>query len=211
MKTIIDNDYFTLYDYEENNIYEIILSESNKELCLSFVETGLITGGIISKNNSSIRFQSKSVKLLETNRKDISVNSIIKLIYSLSIQLKYLCDEHNMCFFSYEPAYILVIDDNTYIYVCVGNIWSKYDDNICIDYPLKKNIYFSPEWEEVKKIPSYVNYKSSYYSLGLMCIYLLNSKREIDETLLSLEDTKLYWFLKRSLERNVKDRMLLFI
>jgi len=211
MKKIIETEYFSVYNYEENDIYKIVLSESNNELCLSFIETGLIEGATIIQNNLAVRFQAKSVKLLETNKNNISVNSILKLVYSLSLQSKYLCYEHELCFFSYNPAYILVIDDNSYIYLGINDIWSKYGENICINCPLKKNIYFSPEWQEITQIPSYVHYKSSYYSLALMCLYLLDSKREIEKTLLSLEDTKLYWFLKRSLERNAKDRILLFI
>ena len=83
----------------------------------------------------------------------------------------------------------------------------------------------------VKEIPSFVNYKVSYFSLGYLILYTLlgddidNDSEDLQEkekekekdkishrmTTLSIKNTKLYWLLERCLVEEPKNRSILFI
>jgi hypothetical protein len=71
-------------------------------------------------------------------------------------------------------------------------------------------------------LPSEVDYKCCYYSLGslvvfsLLHIYLLvgnelKTSEEINEIIEPLYNTKIYWFLKRCLDDDINNRKLLLV
>ena len=80
---------------------------------------------------------------------------------------------------------------------------------------MKNNLFLSPELKEVKTIPSSLHFKSSYYSIGMLVSYCINNegfeKKDNDEILQVILNTKLYFAIKRSLEIEPTDRFLLFI
>jgi serine/threonine protein kinase len=88
--------------------------------------------------------------------------------------------------------------------------------------PIKTPYFSNPEIMELTSLPSEINYKCSFYSLGvLVVLYLLNNfllvgneiKRvdEIENILRPIYNTKIYWFIKRCLEENIDKRVLLLI
>ena len=74
--------------------------------------------------------------------------------------------------------------------------------------------FFSPELDK-KVLPAIVSYKTAYYSLGALIIYCLFGSdiknKNIDEILLPIKYSKLYWFLKRCLDENPKNRYLIYV
>ena len=86
-----------------------------------------------------------------------------------------------------------------------------------------KNIaFYSPEFKEFiskKTLPYTLNFKSGYYSFGLLCMYCYISRsaaaaatvvskkdHEHEEILAPIVNTKIYWFLKRVLQENPSER-----
>jgi hypothetical protein len=80
----------------------------------------------------------------------------------------------------------------------------------------------APELYCIKEIPSFVNYKVSYFSLGYLILYTLlgdndfikedclqQIKKHLDS--LIIKNTKLYWLLERCLVEEPTNRSILFI
>ena len=80
---------------------------------------------------------------------------------------------------------------------------------------MKNNLFISPELKEVKTIPSSLHFKSSYYSIGMLVLYCINNenfeKKDGNEILEVILETKLYFAIKRCIEIESIDRFLLFI
>ena len=81
----------------------------------------------------------------------------------------------------------------------------------------KNNQFLSPELRKITSLPASVSKQSSYYSMALMIGYCLNmdilnkSINDIEDDLLLINDTKLYFALLRCLCKDSKDRYFLFI
>jgi hypothetical protein len=69
----------------------------------------------------------------------------------------------------------------------------------------KKNGYFSPELLKITEIPFKINYKTIYYSLGLLILDIFHI--QLDD----IKESKLYYFLIRCLNDNIKERFLLYL
>jgi hypothetical protein len=126
------------------------------------------------------------------------------MIYCLSKQLEYLIKQQSKCFYTYDPNKILIIDEKTYIYLSQEHLKEIKKDLINIFSPIEKNEYISPELNDLKTLPISINYKTIFYSLGLIILKNLSNLDDINET-------KLYYFLKRCLNLNPKDRYLIYI
>ena len=95
-----------------------------------------------------------------------------------------------------------------------------------ISFPFTCDDFFlAPELLSVKEIPSFVNYKVSYFSLGYLILYTLlgdddfikdmeglrEDKLKHQMTTLSIKNTKLYWLIERCLVEEPRNRSILFI
>ena len=84
---------------------------------------------------------------------------------------------------------------------------------------LKNNPFLSPELLNIKEIPSHVNKKSIYYSIGVLISYVINSsliknkytQEDIINNLDTIYQTKLYYAVIRCFNENSQDRFLLYI
>lgn len=144
----------------------------------------------------------------------------IKMIDDLTKQIMYL-KKMGYGFYGLDINDILTID-NTFIFCSTQHLLPIIEDNIIFYEPIKIPYFSSPEILKLTNLPSEVNYKCSFYSLGtLVVFYLLNnyllvgneikSEKEIENILLPLNNTKIYWFIKRCLEENINNRVLLLI
>ena len=86
------------------------------------------------------------------------------------------------------------------------------EETIMISSPFtSKDFFLSPELLEVKVIPSYINYKTSYFSLGQLIVNLFSEdENEILENI-HIKNTKLYFSLERMLEKDPTNRSIIFI
>ena len=128
--------------------------------------------------------------------------------------------ENNLCipFFNIED--ILVIDDN-FCFINFNKVIPIIDNKIKIMVPYKKSYFFSPEMKCKTSLPYFITYKSGIYSLGKLVMFCLfcsrekNREFENDENMLSIlnpiYESRLYWCLKRCIEKNIDERFFLFI
>lgn len=168
---------------KENSIYQIEFKTSNYELINSLLKTRIIQGGSTDETYKRIYFKADQVKTLKQYKHDkkmtagkhvLSVSNIAKLIRCLVIQLNYLIEIENHIVLGYNPEEVLVINDTTFAYIGSELIEKIDEDTQCvmISCPYSpKDFFFSPELLAIKEIPSYIHFKTSYFSLGLLIIY----------------------------------------
>ena len=142
--------------------------------------------------------------------------------------MRYLLEGENSVFIGFNPRHILVINEDTYLYIN-GEHLEKIDDqeNIEIKYPPKIEDYIlAPELYEIIELPCKINYKCSYYSIGVLYLYMFkiietidtqpvntNDIEEITQLLktLSISNTKIFYFLQRCLQKNPVNRQIIFV
>jgi hypothetical protein len=223
METIIieNDDYVLSQNKRDNTIYTFFFSSLSEPLIKSLVTTKLITGATVTDDYMSLSFNATSVKSLKSFLKaSLPYELVLKIIYQLSIQLKYLIETHNETFIGYNINNVIVIDDTTFVYISNEELCNIEFDQITISYPFSRNdFYMSPDISNIKEIPSKAHYKSVFYSLGCLLLDCLLCKDEESEERspykildkLPIKQTKLYYFLKKCLSEEPNNRYLLFI
>jgi hypothetical protein len=164
----------------------------------------------------------------------ITMSTIERLIENLTNQIDYLSKEYNHTFYRINPNDILVIDFSQFLYISSDDLMpltksesttNPESPTIIFTMPFCKDYYISPEIKEITSLPSRINAKTIYYSLGSFIIDLLYTFFSIKERKTTtttttttikiiptqIKYTKLYWFLHKATLPNPKDRQLLFI
>jgi len=208
----------------EQNKYSILLEKSNESLIKSITKTKIILGPTITNNYTILSFNANNIQTLKEYYKvgKVSYNIFMRLIYYLSIQLKYLIETCNKAFIGYSPDHIIVINNERFIYLHVNKLHNIHDECINITYPFSPSeFYMSPEHCSIKEIPSNIHYKACYYSLACLIIHgysnkpydLNNLNNNINHKLelLPIKDTKLYYLLKRCITEDIQNRCILYI
>lgn len=211
----------------EQNKYSILLEKSNESLIKSITKTKIILGPTITNNYTAISFNANNIKTWKEYYKvgQVSYNTFMRLIYYLSIQLKYLIETCNKAFIGYSPEHIVVINNERFVYLHVNQLHNIHYEYINITYPFSPGeFYMSPEHRTIKEIPANIHYKACYYSLACLIIHgysnqkydlkdLNNMNNNINNKLelLPIKDTKLYYLLKRCISDDIKNRCILYI
>jgi hypothetical protein len=236
MNTIYSTDEFNVYqDKIKITMFTITNTTSTnqlfKPLFNSIVKTNIINNSTIITENNEIKsfiFKALSVKSFYQFKEEqyklngsekIQYNLILKIIYSLSKQIHYLLNNESKCFYKLDVSNILVIDDSKFIYLSHEDLNDVKEKKIFIYRPISKTHgYLSRELKNANSIPISINYKTIYYSLGLLILdnnININTDEEInillDNELKYIKDTKLYYFLKRCLCNDPNKRFLLYV
>ena len=173
----------------------------------------------INYQTNIIQFSAESVSTLEQNFV-LSYGNCIKLIDDLTKQIFYL-KEANYGFYGFDINDILKIDNN-YLFCSAQYLLPLRNDDFIFYSPIKQPYFSSPEIHELTTLPSTINHKCIYYSIGVLTTFcLLNTyllvgneiktTKEIELILKPLYGTKIYWFIKRCLEEDINIRHLLLI
>lgn len=205
---------------KEGNKYSILLENSNESLIKSITKTKIILGSTIMKNYTVMSFHANNIQTLKEyySSGKVSYNIFMRLIYCLSVQLKYLIEICHKAFIGYSPEHIMVINNDRFIYMNVNQLRNIHHECIDITYPFSPNdFYMSPEHRSIEEIPTNIHYKACYYSLACLIIdgysnhkYDLKDANNILE-LLPIQETKLYYLLKRCLSEDITNRCILYI
>lgn len=158
--------------------------------------------------------------IFNKKNKKLSHGECIKVIDDLSKQIFYL-HKLGFGFYGFDISDILTID-NTFIFCSTQFLLPLDSETIIFTSPIKHPYFSSPELFKLTSLPSEINYKCSYYSLGLLVVFLLlntyllvgnelKTSEEIDKILEPLYNTKIYWFLKRCLNDDINNRILLLV
>lgn len=188
-----------------------------------------------SHNHTSLTIRASKIEplsaFLKRNKKHLEYGIMEHLIEMIGRQLHNLEVEQNKGITSLHLDDITVFhsgpERDIAIYFAItneANIHEIDDDNELeittphdVSNQTTKNIaFYSPEHKEQlskKVIPYKLHFKSSYYSVGLLCMYCYvsrSSKPDDDsefETLLApIINTKIYWFLKQVLQEDPSER-----
>ena len=213
-----------------NNYYNgnIEFNKPQNILINSLIKSGLLNNAIAEDNYKNVYFKCSSMCLLQDIFKKLKPINIYKMIYDISSQMRYLLEDENSVFIGFDPRHILVVNDNIYLYINgehLGTIDKQ--ENIEIKYPPNSEDYIlAPELYEITELPCKINYKCSYYSVGILYLYMFkiietkkaqifdtNDVEEINHLLktLSINHTKIFYFLQRCLQKNPVNRQIIFV
>lgn len=221
-----DNRYNTIFKLELKVKCPVLLKSiiNSKILSASTMDTDYKSLKIIARNITS--FSDYKISLKKQNGVErMRYQEVLLLLYYLGNQTKYLFEKEEHCFVKIDIDNILVIDDNKFIYVSVDDLHGLDGTSLIISKPfsINKHSFISPELREIKEIPSRIHYKTFLYSLGCLSIFCLSNEydfmnieddekeKRMSELLRPIEDTKLYWAIKRTLVQDVKNRCLIII
>ena len=231
-----------IQDKNNKTMFKIEFNYPCPALIRSLTKTHIIQG-TITDDYTTLRFKALSVKsfpqFIEEQNKvrgspHLSINLASNMISSLSTQLAHLITKESQTIIGYAPENIIVINDQTFAFLdseLVAEIDPVGKEMATISCPFKVTDFFaSPEILKIKELPSYVHYKTSYFSLGCLLLFALTGGRlegedfykeylkelkceKVHEYLTGLhfKNTKLYWLLSRCLVEEPKKRSILFI
>ena len=243
MNIIIKNDNFYIgQDQSDNQTFTIFFDSYNEALIKSLLKTRIILGATTTEKYRSLTFKATSVltffdfqKELERENKSLKLtyNLALKMTYNLVTQLNYLITQFSKTFLGFSPKNLIIIDKSKFVYLCDEFLLDiikngENGEKLLIKSPFTRDdFFFSPELLSVKEIPSFVNYKVSYFSLGYLILYTLlgddsySDNEDLQEKekeknshrmkTLIIKNTKLYWLLERCLVEEPKNRSILFI
>jgi hypothetical protein len=214
------------YDLKLINDYTYNLKiNGNFEYQLYYIIEKMIKSSNYDDDTNSIFFSAENViplkkYILDQKNKKISYATCIKLIHDLSKQL-FCLNNLGYGIYGFDINDILIID-NTFILCSTQYLLELENNNIIFTSIIKKPYFSNPELFKLTSLPSKVNYKCCYYSLGLLVIFLLMNKyllvgneikttEEINKIIQPLYNTKIYWFLKRCLDDDINNRKLLLV
>jgi len=186
---LYSNDNFKILCHSINkNIFTIEFSNPNPILIDSLVKSRIIRGGTITDDYTLLTLKAQTVKSFQqfqeqyykmSNCKRFSINTISNMVDSLTTQLNYLLKNKSSTFLGYNIENLIVIDDEKFIFLDSELLTeiSRDTNQILISFPFKKTDFFvSPELLKISEIPSYVHFKTTYFSLGCLLLYALTSE-----------------------------------
>lgn len=230
MSVIISKDNFKIIQYD-NHIFTIEFASPSPALIHSLIHSKLILGATTTNDYRTVKFKAHSVKTLlqyQGEKTPISIKTAHLLTSHLVTQLQYLLHE-NSTIIGYHPENIIVMNDQTFAFLGNECVTPIYEEQIFISYPFSHTDFFiSPELLQIKVLPSYVHYKTTYFSLACLVVYTLLGKNDFYDKYLQnpsntvldimqnldhhlIKHTKLYWLLSRCFIAEPEKRTILFI
>ena len=208
-------------DTDTNFLLYLSGNKSRKyEIYRSISDTKILPNAFYNDEDQVIIFTAEKVSTLSAilSKGSLTMKNAINMVSNLSKQISYL-QAHNIAFYGYNLDDIIVINETIYIIANTKNMLDidEGTEGIYFNSPINQIKFTSPEVIKLTKLPSNVNYRSSYYSLGaLICFSLLNinicsNETNIEKILEPINYTKMYWFLKRCFLPKSEERLLLFI
>lgn len=154
-------------------------------------------------------------ELLKKHKNKLPYELCMELLYNIGNQIQTL-ERFYLGIPYIDLDDIIVVNEKTFLFLNNDKLIDIKSQQIEIDQPIKKSMFFSPELQQIKKIPANISYKSSFYSLGsliVFCYYYreLDMNSEISLQIKSLYTSKLYWSLLRLLEKDTSKRHYLII
>jgi len=145
----------------------------------------------------------------------------IEIIDELTKQIDYL-EKLGYGFYGFNIEDILVINGSKFV-ICNSQFLLPINNNMLHFYePINTPQFIDPVLLKLTTLPTQIHYKCVYYSLAVLIVFsLLNvyllvgneekGEMELERILSPIKNTKLYWFLKRSIDPNIEHRTCLLI
>jgi len=223
----MDNKAYKITQLGEYSYSLVSKGKYNSQLYSSIIKSRILTNAFYDHRKNSIFFTAGFVQPLSEYLKSrtntrMSERECAKLIYNLTTQIQYL-EENNYIVYGYNMNDILVINEQIFIIANSDYILPLEEETKSIVFysPIIKPFFCNPELLELTNLPSFIHYKSGYYSLGVLVAFCLLNKniiqtnvstdKEIEIFLNPIRYSKVYWFIKRCLNKRYEQRVLLFI
>ena len=165
-----------------------------------------------------IIFTAENIKPLSSLLKESKLTNqmAVKMTHDLSKQIAYL-ETNFLAFYSYDLDDILVINDDIFIIASIKHLLKIEPDNCIYFYnPIGEPYFTNPEVIKLTKLPSKIDYRSSYYSLGALILFCLTNiyifaeivekEEDLDHILEPIYYTKLFWFIRRCFKERSEER-----
>ena len=241
-KKIYINENITIEN--NRNIYKIHFKYPAYSIINSLLKTRIIPGGSTDNKYKTIVFNAYTVKTLKQyqsaqkkiqGKPSLSIPNAAKMLTSLVTQLNYLLEKESSTILGYTPNEIIVINDEKFAFLgseLVANLDPEGTNHAIISCPFSTDDFFiSPELLKIREIPSFVHFKTAYFSLALLIIYcLLFNEDEEDlqfytdylihkqsEKIINILNnhpiryTRLFWLLSRCLVEDPDNRSIVLI
>jgi len=194
--------------------YKLTIHGNNKTNLLysSILKTDILTNAFYNSTDKSLYFTAETVTLLKKTDLFLSEAKCIRMIDTLTRQIKYL-ETVKYAFYGHSIDDILVVNDEIFININPNTLLPIKEDQISFLSPFIETQFMNPEIGNITTLPSKIHYQSSYYSLAALIIYCflnkelymkVETKGEDLETILKpIFYTKIYWFLKRCLHKRI--------
>ena len=209
-----------------NYLLSIKGSNINKhKIYTSISDTKILPNAFYNNEDETIFFTAERVDTLKSilTKRVLTMLEAINMVSNLCKQILYL-QTHDVMFYGINLDDILIINETNYIIASAICLLDIDDEYISFNSPIILPTFSSPEVINLTKLPSKVDYRTSYYSLGALIIFCLfnvnicfnkdpnpNPNPNTNTILHPISYTKMYWFLKRCVLPNIKERVLLFI
>tara|TARA_X000000368_G_scaffold380821_1_gene336882 strand:+ start:2137 stop:2766 length:630 start_codon:yes stop_codon:yes gene_type:complete len=207
---VYKNKYISITSLKNKYIFEIFEYLQYK----TFFDTFLNNINVKDKNNFKITIYANEINTLEflLNNNRITEIDCKHIFLFLLKQLKSL-EKYNLTIPVYnlkDIIYFKIGDKYSYYFLNLSYIFdTDKSKNIIIKKLFIKNEFASNELQNLFEIPNTsILSTASYWSLAKIVECSLKS---MDKTLLDVKYSKLYWALKKCLEKNPKHRYLIFI
>ena len=234
-KIILKTDEFEVINVGKTQ-YTIKLKQSSVKLVNSIIKAKIIPGSVTDENYQIIKFKAESVKSLKQfmenskskiGREGLIVPDIAKMIRSLAKQLEYLLENELSTIIGYSPENIIVINEERFAFISSEFIadFDEVTELAMISCPFNTNdFFFSPELLSINEIPSYIHYKTSYFSFACLILFSITGDDEFYKEFLThkqpqkileilnnhpIKNTRIYWLLSRCLVEKVNNRSII--
>ena len=220
MTTIIENKDYTIS--QNDGIFYIHFSSKSEQLIQSFSKQ--LVGATVFADYKTVSFRANSVTTythfrdvlrVEHGVKRMNYELTLSMVTDLTKQIVELIAQKK-CFYTFDLDNLIVIDNGA-MFVYISNehlldVIPRRGTMLFIKPFLKTIRFISPEMSSIIVLPSEINYKSIYYSLGMLALYCLYDD-ELDDEMKSssIQGTKLFWLLKRCLDKDPNKRSILFV
>ena len=233
---IYENDTLKILENVSTSIYSVEMRRRSMMIINSLVKTKLIGSAMVAENYHRIRFKASSVKSLtqfheeqqvKTGSSCLSISVVANMLLTLSTQLNYLISEYSHTIFGYTTENIIVINDDTFVVVCDEYFTEITNKMIEIRSPFTmSDFYVSPEMLKIDRLPSKVDFKTSYFSLCCLLLLFLSTREDLYKEYLKnknvstliegldgrpIKGTKLYWTILRCLDEVAENRSIILI
>ena len=192
--------------------YKLSIQGNDKTNLLysSILKTDILTNAFYNSTDKSLYFTAETVTLLKKIDLFLSEAKCIRMIDTLTRQIKYL-EKIRYAFYGHSIDDILVVNGDIFININANTLLPIKDKHISFLSPFIKTQFMSLEINNITTLPSKIHYQSSYYSLAALVIYCLLNKdlqtkvetEDLERLLKPIFYTKIYWFLKRCLHKRI--------
>ena len=171
-----------------------------------------------SKDQSKLVVRAKSIQtlaqLLTHHKYGLDYSTVNAMIVSLAKQITFL-EKNKFGIIHLSLHDIIVVNDSRFFFANPSLVSPIYNQQMDIMRPLKPNKFMSPETLLIKQLPATLDYRSSYYSLGVLVAYVLLkvniNYKKLDPELDPIIATPIYWGIKRGVVKAPEERYLLYI